>query len=171
MSYATRPTRNLVSVMVVAMVIMLAAVLSVGCGGGSSSPTEPKPTPGVTPTPAPIQPSITFVSATPPCGSTVNSSDAPLITFRVHYVAPAGGNVYFGLASPLGEVHPAAGDSIVGITTASGDFINVPTFFTGDKISVVTTGVNLYLYPGRMAGGVPLATSFEPNCSFTILPQ
>jgi len=171
MRYAEKSTRNLVSLTAVVMAIMLVAVLAVGCGGGSS-PTEPRPTPGPTPTPVSVIPSIAFVSATPPCGSTINSSAEPFIIFRVHVVTPEESIIGFGLISPQGEVGLGVFDGVVDSTTSEGVFLNVRTTLAGYKLNVTTTGINLYLYPGTAYGGkTPLATSTEPNCGFVILPK
>ena len=169
MRYAEKSTRNLMTMTVIA-IVMFIAVLMVGCGGGSS-PTEPKPTPGPTPTPMPVIPSITFVSATPPCGSTINSSAEPFIVFRVHVVTPQESIVGFGLINPQGELPLGVFNGVVEDTNSNGIFTDVKTTLAGAKLDGTTTGVHLYLYPGTAYGGTPLATSTEPNCGFVILPQ
>ena len=157
---------------VVMATLVVASMIVVGCGGGSSTPTEPKPPAGATPTPTPsFSPSITFVSATPPCGSTVNSSAENLVTFRLHVVAPQGGNVSIVFTSPQGNINMGVGNGVINnATNSSGIFIDVNATLAGDIKNVTTTGVIFYLYPGNSHSGTVLATDQE-TCGYTILPQ
>jgi hypothetical protein len=88
------------------------AVVTVGCGG-KSSPIEPKP--GPTPTPVPMAPSVGFVSATLPCGSTVRASDFPMITFRVHYVTGTSSTVYLYLGAADGDIALLNNGATIGV--------------------------------------------------------
>lgn len=156
-------TRNLM-VVTALVVVAIIAVFSVGCGGGSSTPTEPKPqpTPGVTPTP--VQPSVTFVSATPPCGWTVKASDFPMIIFRVGYATNTQSFVSANLLFADGTGTGLLTDGATGTVQAGSGFVNISTGMPGRTGQ--TSTVQISMNAGKITGSL-LATTTE-SCSFIV---
>lgn len=160
MRYTEKSTRNLMSLAALVVAIMLVAVLAVGCGGGSS-PTAPKPTPG--PTPTPVTPMVTFVAATPPCGSTIRGSDWPAITFRVQYATNVDATITVDLFFADGLGASLLNDGATGLVSPGSGFVNVVTGMASRTGQTETVGITM-----RSGKNGPVIATATENCSFIL---
>jgi len=152
------------SVLLTVVATLVVAMALVNCGGGSS-PTEPKPTPGPTPTPVPVIPSVEFISSTPPCGSTIRTSDVPAVVFRIHYTTNTHSVITADLIFANGGNAGLINNGATGTVESGSGFVNLETAMP--MLIGQTQTVRIELHSGQATG--PLLASTTENCSYTIL--
>ena len=150
-----RGIKNFGLLIVVATLVV--AMANVNCGGGNKSlPLGPTGTP--TPTPVPVQTSISFVSATPDCGSTIPRKGT--VKIRVYIVASPGDySVAIGLFDASGNriADSVSSGSIVG--TGNYDLV-----LSGPNNNSATSAT-LVLILQPLVGSTELASQTFP-CGF-----